>query len=142
MAFFTEEEKKKFTSQYFSWEDGKTYNLTVEKRIETDFASGKEKCVIITTDQDTGETVEHRNLFGLMNALRDIGDGYKDENTVLTITAHWSQGKEKPNKPGEFYDAWKFDIRPYNAEQVKIDKAEVAKADKAMSKDDALDSLK
>jgi hypothetical protein len=130
MAFFTDEEKREFGSKFFQWQDGKTYHMTVDKRVDTNFATGKKTLILVCEDLDTGEITEQKFQWSLQQALEDLGDAYVDKTTMLNVTSiYGGKGKEKTNKPGEFYDVWKFNVTVIDPFQALVDKKEIAKHD-------------
>jgi hypothetical protein len=130
MAFFNDDEKKEFGSKFFQWEDKKTYHMTVSKKVEVNFATGKKTLILVCEDLDTGEVTEQKFQWSLQKALEDLGDAYVDERTMLNVTSiYGGKGKEKPNKPGEFYDVWKFEVSVIDPIQDLVDKGQVAKHD-------------
>ena len=108
MAFFTTDEQKEFGSNFFTWQDNKTYKLTIGKRVEENFANGKKFVVLECTDLDTKEKFERKYEFALMNALQALGDEYVDETTKLEVTPKFL-GKREYN--GKQYDNWDFEVK-------------------------------
>lgn len=108
MAFFNEQETKEFFP-FFQWQDGKTYNLSIEKAVEENFANGNKVVVLKCTDIDTGEQFDRKYEFSLMNALKNLGDAYVDKNTILKVTPRF-MGKSAPTLAGKVYDRFEFDV--------------------------------
>jgi hypothetical protein len=112
MSFFTDDEVKKYVKDFFNWTDGKAYRFNIGKRIDTNFADGKETVILTFRDLDTADCFEMKYQFSLMNALHKLGSSYKDGKTPIEVVAHYG-GKNSKN-----YDIWNFDVRVMEQSEV------------------------
>lgn len=121
MAFLNNDEKKDFGKAFFKWVDGRTYRMTVAKKIEERFSDGKKFLNLLCTDLETLETHELKYQFALIEALENAPFDVK-EDTALAISPRLMGMR---TVKGREYEDWQFIVSldentPVNAKKTYV----------------------